>query len=165
MKRLSPEKRLETYIASQGLRHSTERDLMLRYIKEYDAHFSLQRLVDDFGVKEHVSRASIYRNIKLFLQAGVIVCHPFPGDDVYELEERASKHCHRVCIHCGAVKEFTDRDISRRFMEHRFRKFYAHHQQLYIFGVCGECKAKYEKNEKTDNTEPGTPNSHGKPEC
>ena len=103
---------------------------------------------EGFGAEEictelpGVGRATVYRTIKLLLDAGVICKLALPdGAPKYSLA-RVEHHHHTVCVRCGTVGEFRDTtierllrtiggDISGEIMEHRM--------EFYI--VCRECLA------------------------
>ena len=60
-----------------------------------------------------VGRATVYRTIKLLLEAGVICRLPLPdGSTKYSLA-RVEHHHHTVCVKCGTVGEFRDATIER----------------------------------------------------
>ena len=81
-----------------------------------------------------VGRATVYRTIRLLLEAGVICKLAMPnGAPKYTLS-RVEHHHHTVCVSCGAVGEFRDvtverllrsigRDISGEIVGHRI-EFY-----------------------------------------
>ena len=138
---MDSQKKLEKYIRDNKLRHTGERSSMLDYIIGLDGHFTLEMLIEGFGVPNHVSRASVYRNLNLFVDAGLVVEHPFPGEvRVFELMERAVTHYHRVCTKCGAVKEFKDMKTNKTLKSHRFRGFSMQSNHVYIYGVCSKCR-------------------------
>ena len=74
---------------------------------------------DGFGVEEinhalpDVGRATVYRTIRLLLDAGV-VCKLVmrDGSTKYSLA-RVEHHHHLVCVRCGTVEEFLDSTIER----------------------------------------------------
>jgi Fe2+ or Zn2+ uptake regulation protein len=60
-----------------------------------------------------VGRATVYRAIKLLLEAGVICKLVLPnGGQKYSLA-RGEHHHHTVCVNCGTVGEFRDSTVER----------------------------------------------------
>ena len=61
-----------------------------------------------------MGRATVYRTIKLLLEAGVI-CRllKMDGARVYSLARAAHRHHHSVCVQCGEVGEFNAGSIDR----------------------------------------------------
>ncbi len=61
----------------------------------------------------NIGRSTVYRTIKLLLEAGVVCKLTFPdGAPKYTLA-RIEHHHHIVCVRCGAVDEFRDMTIER----------------------------------------------------
>lgn len=60
-----------------------------------------------------VGRATVYRSIRLLLEAGVICRLALPdGGSKYSLA-RGEHHHHTVCVKCGTVGEFRDSTVER----------------------------------------------------
>ena len=60
-----------------------------------------------------VGRATVYRAIKLLLEAGVICKLVLPnGGPKYSLA-RGEHHHHTICVMCGTVGEFRDSTVER----------------------------------------------------
>ncbi len=137
---MTNKEKLSAHIAKNGLRHTFERDQMLQHIETINGHFTASGLIETFGKKENVSNASIYRNLNLFVEAGIVTEHRFPvPETVYELTSRAITHCHRICTICGEVKEFRDAQVSSALKHHRFRAFKMHNSNVYVYGICKKC--------------------------
>lgn len=61
----------------------------------------------------HVGRATVYRTIKLLLEAGVLCKLALPnGAPKYTLA-RAEHHHHTICVQCSTVSDFRDTTIER----------------------------------------------------
>lgn len=137
---MTNKEKLNTHISKNGLRHTVERDLMLQHIESIEGHFTASDLIADFGKKQNVSNASIYRNLNLFVEAGIVTAHTFPvPETVYELTAKAITHCHRICTICGEVKEFRDAQAASALKHHRFRAFNMRTANIYVYGICKKC--------------------------
>ncbi len=145
----SPLEQLNSYIKKHNLRHSYERERVLEYILTLDGHFTVQTLHQNLNDISPISRASIYNIIELFLKIGIIVRHPFPGNEAqYETTTRANTHHHRVCISCGAIKEFSDQKFSRAIKNRTFSTFEKRFHSIYLYGLCKKCQPKTKKTKK-----------------
>ena len=61
-----------------------------------------------------VDRATVYRTIKLFLDAGVVCKLPMvDGAPVYSLTRAGHGYHHSVCVQCGVVGELRAATIDR----------------------------------------------------
>jgi Fur family ferric uptake transcriptional regulator len=90
-----------------------------------------------------IGRATVYRTIKLLLEAGVLCKLALPsGAPKYTLA-RAEHHHHTVCVECGAVGEFRDGTVERvlRAIGSEIPgKIVSHRMELYL--VCRDCLNK-----------------------
>ncbi len=145
---------LAQYSKLHGIYKSEERENILRCINNMDSHFSIASLLNEIKKTQYLSRATIYNNINLFIKAGIIIRHPFPGtDEEYEATWRAATHHHRMCLECGAIKEFTEKKIQTPIKNKHFNAFEKSISSVYLYGLCKKClnkKKKKEKNIKKD---------------
>lgn len=84
-----------------------------------------------------VGLATVYRVLTQFEQAGLLVRRHFEsGKSVFEMTD-AGEHDHLVCLQCGLVEEFYDREIERRQVKiAKDRGFAIHNHSLYIYADC-----------------------------
>ena len=92
---------------------------------------------------EDVGLATVYRVLTQFEAAGLVVRHHFVegGYSVFELASEET-HDHIVCVKCGRVEEFADREIEKRqeaIAEEMGFELTDH--QLNMFGLCPDCRA------------------------
>lgn len=86
---------------------------------------------------EEVGLATVYRVLTQFAEADLVLRHNFEGGRaVFELNE-GRHHDHMVCIECGKVFEFYDKEIEQR--QHKVAEksgFAIDDHALYLYGVC-----------------------------
>ncbi len=84
-----------------------------------------------------VGLATVYRVLTQFEQAGLLVRRHFEsGKSVFEMTD-AGEHDHLVCLQCGRVEEFYDREIERRQVKiAKDRGFAIREHSLYIYADC-----------------------------
>ncbi len=103
--------RLNEYVASQGLRQTNQRNEIVSVIYSETEHFTVEDLFDRLrgqGIK--ASRATVYRTLKLLVEAEMLVEIDL-GDDLTTYDPNFMEnpvHNHLVCIDCGKVTEFED---------------------------------------------------------
>ncbi|MDO1509451.1 MULTISPECIES: ferric iron uptake transcriptional regulator [Neisseria] len=109
-----------------------------------DAHLSAEdvyRILLDEGIE--IGVATIYRVLTQFEQAGILLRHHFEtGKAVYELNQ-GDHHDHIVCVKCGVVTEFHNKEIEElqeKIAEENGYRVVDH--ALYMYGICGNCQKK-----------------------
>ena len=132
------------YLKSQHLKYTPERADILNSIIEADNVFEVDQLLMEMRRLGHrVSKATIYRTIKLLIEAGVVCKLSMPdGAPKYSLA-RAEHHHHTLCIDCGKVGEFrasTIERVLRAIGEDISGKIVGHSIEFHI--VCQSCLSK-----------------------
>jgi len=104
---------LRQYLQERGLRNTPERYTILEEIYELEHHFN----VDDLYLimmqkKYHVSKATIYNTIEIFLDAGLIRKHQFGEKTLtsssYEKSYFDKQHDHLVIYKKDSGKEIAE---------------------------------------------------------
>jgi len=145
----SPLDILNAYIKQHKLRRTYERERVLEYILTIDGHFTIQSVHEEMNKETPISRGSIYNIIELFLNAGIVVRHPFAGAEAeYETTMRAATHHHRICTSCGAIKEFSDQKFNKAIKNRTFASFEKRFHSIYLYGLCKKCQPKIKKTKK-----------------
>ena len=120
-----------------GYRATAPRKAIARLLQQKPDTITLEALSEELP---SVGTATVFRTIKLLLEAG-LVCKlaTIDGSQMYSLC-RIGHHQHSVCVQCGAVEEFraaavqrlisaTGAEVPGEVIDHRF--------ELYV--VCGSC--------------------------
>ena len=97
-------------LEDRGHRATATRRQIIRVIESKPDSFAAEEISDELP---GVGRATVYRTMKLLLQAGIVCKLSLPnGAPTYTLA-RIEHHHHTVCVDCGAVSEFRDSTIER----------------------------------------------------
>lgn len=132
------------FLHGRSLRATDVREGILKAILARDGHFDIDELVRD--VREQgfeASRATVYRALPLFEEAGIIQSTIRSGDRrCYESTVRQEHHDHLFCTSCGKIVDFQfeafemlQREVASK---HGFR-LTGHAHELY--GVCRDCQS------------------------
>ena len=128
---------LTEYLEHEHLRKTQERFRLLEVVYDQQAHFSADELVEKLPRDFHVSRATVYNTLELFVKCQLVVKHQFDSQRTeYEKSTSSATHHHRICIGCGAVSEFSDQKMRRVILGRKFNAFQSVHYSLYLYGYC-----------------------------
>jgi len=92
---------------------------------------------------EDVGLATVYRVLTQFQAAGLVIRHNFEGGrSVFEINQ-GGHHDHMVCLECGRVFEFFDREIeARQSAVATETGFVIEDHSMYLYGVCEGMKTQ-----------------------
>lgn len=132
-----------TLLKESGLKATFQRMNILECIEHY-GHMSIDAIYDEV-IKKHpsLSLATVYKNIILMVEKGVLVEVPITGKKPkYELVK--NDHIHLVCTECGEVE---DRPHSRSAdalfsTMTQSENFVLSKQQINLYGVCSHCQVE-----------------------
>ena len=128
-------------LENRGYKATAARKAVANLLEQKHESFTAEALSEELP---SVGRATVYRTIKLLLEAGAICKVPMmDGARVYSLTRVDHRHYHSVCVQCGGVGEFKaaafDRllraigaDIPGKIVDHRIA--------LYV--TCDYCRAE-----------------------
>lgn len=129
-------------LEDQGYRLTPARRDVIKLLDKKQEGFSAEEISNELP---RVGRATVYRTIKLLLQAGVLCKLSLPDGAPKYAIARVEHHHHTLCVRCGTVGEFRDSTIER--MLRAMRKdipgqIVGHRVEFFI--ICQECLAKGE---------------------
>ena len=88
---------LTGYLEIYNHRKTSERFAILDAVYDMKGHFSIDELKDKLeGENFHVSRATLYNTMRLFIEMRLVVRHRFIGQTKYEGSYNNDMHVHRV---------------------------------------------------------------------
>lgn len=123
-------------------RNTKQRALVLDAVRTRRDHPTAEDIYLD--VRSHddrISRATVYRNLRLLEQTGAITCVKAPGGDRFDL--RLDAHAHVVCTECGCVIDAAlpyDHKADSAVAADTGYEITSH--STLFQGVCPACKAK-----------------------
>jgi len=126
----------------RGLRVTPERRALLRAIFAQHRHIDAEELLAVARADGHkISRATVYRNLELLVECGLVARVRLPGGrTVYEHLHPGLQHDHLSCRECGRIVEFVSPGISALLGEIcRAHDFAPETPQLQISGLCRPC--------------------------
>ncbi len=130
-----------TLLKESGLKATFQR-MNIRESIELYGHMTIDAIYEKV-IKTHpsLSLATVYKNIILMVEKGVLVEVPITGQKAkYELSK--ADHIHLVCTECGEVEDKphnlgADKLFTSMTKEENFT---LNKQQINLYGVCAECQ-------------------------
>ena len=137
-----------------GQRTTAQRALLLELIRQAGGHLNADGLYRQARERQPgLSLSTVYRNLRLFKQLGLVEEHQLDGARRYYEARPETRHHHLVCLGCGRIIEFqcpsTERLKTRIGREEGFEVTEA---EVRLSGYCPECRQRL-MGSKTD-TEP-----------
>jgi len=131
---------LAAYLDENHLKHTKQRELILQAFLDTSGHVTAEDL---HGLirqdNPSVGYTTVYRTMKLLVEAGLAQERNFDGLTRYEVE--SEHHDHMVCTRCGKIVEFECDEIEDRQREiarqHGFRLIRHKHE---LYGHCKDCQ-------------------------
>jgi Fur family ferric uptake transcriptional regulator len=151
----SPREKLEEFLATRGLRLTQERSSILDEVFSSHLHFDGDELATRLANRPgavRVSRATVYRTLRLMVEAGLIrrVARP-NGREVYEHDYGYPQHDHFICRVCGELIEFQNGEISEILEQVAARNsFLVSGHRLEVYGLCSKCSRPQRRHTKLD---------------
>jgi Fur family ferric uptake transcriptional regulator len=137
----SPEQKFREFLEIRGEKLTEPRRILVRRIFDTHKHFDADELVADLHqAGERVSRATVYRTLRLLVEAGLLRELRLTNRSAYEHDYGYPSHDHLHCTECNKIVEFRN-DAIRQVreaisIEHGFR---ADGHRFIITGLCPTC--------------------------
>jgi len=131
------------YLTEGQHRKTPERYAILECIFHHKGHFDAEIIHSILLEKYRVSLATVYNTFDILLNYRLIM-RLNPGDKLAQYEKTfgAESLYSLVCIKCGKIKSFSDKQLRIAIQTKTFAKFDTSHHTLNIYGLCSKCKAQ-----------------------
>jgi Fur family transcriptional regulator, ferric uptake regulator len=134
-----------THLKRVNLKHTEQRDTILRTFLETRDHLSTDELFRLARKKDpKIGFTTVYRTLKLLAECGLASEVAFhDGVARYEHQFNRRSHHHMVCTDCGVSVEFFSPEVGKLEEEigHKYH-FETTRHTFQIYGVCEDCKKK-----------------------
>ena len=132
----------EEVIRAAGHRVTNQKVTILDAVCEAEGHTTLGQIYARVrSVDRSISRSTLYRTLKLFVELGLVVsADTGAGELLYEIA-KPKPHHHLVCRKCGKQQEI-GHDIMKAMFEQveSQYQFHADTDHLVLFGLCADCR-------------------------
>lgn len=132
----------EDFIGQNGLKNTSQREVLFNTLMATDSHFSTDEILQKVQKKDaKIGYTTVYRMLKLMVDAGILHEHHFGDRAVYEVSHNKDHHEHLICTSCDDITEFSCEKIEKFqdkiAADHGF-KMTSHKHELY--GLCKKCQ-------------------------
>jgi Fur family ferric uptake transcriptional regulator len=128
-----------------GLKHTEQRDTILRTFLETRDHLSIDELAQLVKKKDpKIGITTVYRTLKLLADCGLASEVAFhDGVSRYEHQYNRRSHHHMVCTECGSSVEFFSPEVDKLEEEIGRKHHYSTTRHTFqIYGLCEDCRKK-----------------------
>ncbi len=137
----SPEEKFREFLEIRGEKLTEPRRILVRHIFRSHKHFDADELVADLhNANRRVSRSTVYRTLRLLVEAGLLRELRLTNRTAYEHDYGYPSHDHMHCTECNAIFEFRNdaiRELSEQVgREHGFQPI---GHRFVITGLCASC--------------------------
>lgn len=151
---MTPLARYEEFLQSRGLRNTQQKRYLLEQVFNRHAHFDADQLIEQLpsrGDSNYVSRPTVYRTLKEFVDAGLLHRFELDGRSMYELNYGYPEHDHMYCSTCRRLIEFTSDELVKiRDQVARDHRFRVRDHRFIIHGICDDCAKKRSSSRRQD---------------
>ena len=144
---------LADFLRLNSLRNTPERNALLETIYSFDVPVQAEELsrIMSEGGRLRISRATVYNNLKLFEEAG-LVRKVFQDEKVlFERTDRNKGVIRLICGGCGKTTEMNSDKVRRQIAQMRTRRFNAKGWVLNVYGLCSKCSTDLKRKQNRLN--------------
>ena len=137
-----PQEKFREFLEIRGEKLTEPRRILVGHIFDSHKHFDADELVADLhGASRRVSRSTVYRTLRLLVEAGLLRELRLTNRTAYEHDYGYPSHDHMHCEECNRVIEFRNDELrvlrDQIAQEHGFRP---KEHRFVITGTCSDCR-------------------------
>ena len=147
---MNPSHRFEDFVRRHRGRWTPQRQFIVKEFLASKGHYGIEELYERLRKKgKRINPSTIYRTLKLLVQAGVAVERQFAnGNTKYDVN--VAHHDHLICLSCNKIVEFDSPKLegvqARIVRDLGFEMSFHRHE---IYGYCASCKRKKGENRRS----------------
>ena len=127
-----------------GYKNSAAKEQILKILFSSDEHLSASEIQTKIKseFRRNVSLTAIYQFLNFLQDFGLVLSFEENGINRFELNLK-SHHDHLICIKCGAVESFFDKDIEEKQEQICLNLgFKLEGHAMILYGICPKCQNK-----------------------
>jgi Fur family ferric uptake transcriptional regulator len=144
---------LAKHLSKSGKKNTRQRQIILQEFLQVEKHVSAEELLGILRRKDAtIGQATVFRALKTFCTAGIAQPVEFADRIVrYEHKYNHAHHDHLICVNCGSVVEFIEKQIEE-IQENvcSTHGFVLKYHRLQLFGTCNRCSKTLKDSTRVD---------------
>ena len=132
------------FLKEHNLRWTPQRKSILKVFLQLEGHVPIDDLHKKIRSEDPtIGIATLYRTMKLLIDAGLAEMHTFNERTTYERLYQVKHHDHLICTSCGKTIEFEHALIEKyQFEVCEEYGFTLKNHKMELLGICGDCSKK-----------------------
>lgn len=140
---------LTDYLATTKHRRTPERYAILDAIYDFDNDFSVDELGNILERRRfRVSRATLYNNIRLFIDLHLVVRHSIHNSTRYSAALQTNLRFLQICSECGRIKNVDAPKVLEALETTKLKRFHKDYISIYAYGMCSSCQGRITRQRK-----------------
>ncbi|WP_330381804.1 Fur family transcriptional regulator [Defluviitalea phaphyphila] len=138
--------KIKKIIEKHGFKFTKQRELIINEFFLANKHLSVEEIYDRLK-GTNIGLATIYRNVKIFSNMGIIKEIVVDGVSYYELKMYSKKplHIHFKCIQCHDIIDIDEKDISLEYLKlnnviEDKNELEIYDINIMLIGLCKRCR-------------------------
>ncbi|MDL4839917.1 Fur family transcriptional regulator [Aquibacillus rhizosphaerae] len=128
-----------TILKDKGYKYTGKREDILIFFSKEDRYRTAKDLLQYMEPNyEGISFDTIYRNLHLFHEVGILESTELNGEKLFRIKCDHHHHHHFICKQCGVTKEI--RTCPMDDIEGELQNFAIEDHKFEIYGRCPECQ-------------------------
>ncbi|MRH44687.1 transcriptional repressor [Aquibacillus halophilus] len=126
-------------LKEKGYKHTDKREDIINYFSTEDRYRTAKDLLSYMEPNyEGISFDTIYRNLHLFNQVGILESTELNGEKHFRIKCVHHHHHHFICNECGVTKEI--RSCPMDDIQGELQNFAIEGHKFEIYGLCPQCQ-------------------------
>ncbi|UZQ82331.1 transcriptional repressor [Thermoanaerobacter sp. RKWS2] len=132
-------------LKANGLKITEKRQILIEvFLKSPNIHFDFDTLLEEVRKEwPHYGVATLYRNLRIFVDKGILSENIIGNKKYYELKMFNKKkiHAHLICKYCGSIDEYYSPNLVKyiKMIDKKY-DFDVYYGELNFYGICSNCK-------------------------
>lgn len=123
------------------MRNTIQKEAILQAVRKLGCHPTADEVYSEVvSHYPHISKGTVYRNLGILSENGVIKKILIPGIDADRYDHNLMMHSHAVCRKCGKIMDIEEKE--KIFPKDDVSGFRIEDCEYIYTGLCSECQGK-----------------------